>query len=133
MRHEELNSSNFFQQLLIEVPEFTPFYQEHIQDNEGELLSYVLMGDFTRFVYSVQRKATSSSVEARRWQKVLNRSLALLERAINSPDEELESLIWLGFVENLTPYEPRDVNSYQAIKAQLGPKLYEVLTIHFDP
>jgi hypothetical protein len=55
-----------------------------------------------------------------------------MERAINSPDERLETLIWLGFVENLTPSREEDVEAYKAIKAMLGPKLREVLVTHFD-
>lgn len=129
---QPINFKSFFPLLLSEVPEFEPAYRKHLAGDD-DLIPYVLVGEFVYFVYDAQKKASSKSAEAKRWQNVLSRSLALMERAINSSDEQLETLIWLGFVENLTPDRPEDVNSYLAIKAQLGPKLHEVLITYFDP
>jgi SAM-dependent methyltransferase len=121
----------FFSHLRLEVPEFEPVYRKHLRDND-EVLSYVLMGDVVRFVYEAYRQSVSNQADAKYWGKVVRISLALLEEAIDPSHKELVDVVWLGFVENMTPSYKEDLDAYLGIKAQLGPKLREVLN-YFDP
>ena len=111
------------------APEFQTVYEEHMSDND-ELLPHVLMGDFVRFLFDAYRKSMTSMSDAENWSQFVNRSLALMERAIASEDPRLVNLISVSFVGNLLPSDERDAESYKAIKVQLGPKLREELNLY---
>src|SRR5215213_109556 len=96
-----LKYDTFYSQLYAEIPEFSSFDLTD-DSKDGEVLHYILMADFTRFVYDVCRKCLANDKDSAIWKQLLEGSLDLMERAINSPDNRLEELIWLGFVENLT-------------------------------
>jgi len=49
MTHEPANAEQLFHELLNVVPEYAPHYTDHMEAND-ELLPYVLMDDFSRFV-----------------------------------------------------------------------------------
>ncbi len=53
MTHEPTNAEHLFRELLGVIPEFAPRYDAHLEDND-ELLPYVLMDDFSRFVVESQ-------------------------------------------------------------------------------
>ncbi len=121
---EPLDNEAFFPQLLSQVPEFRPFYDEHIADND-ELLPHVLMADFTRFLIDAHLRATSEADDVGRWGQLVERSLALLEDGMGSSDDDLQNAISVSFLEHLEWAE----EAYDEIKSLLGPKLREELGI----
>src|SRR4051812_43803920 len=99
MKDHELTYRNFVQQLLDEVPEFTPMYKEHVEFNNGEILPHVLLGDFVRFLFGTYKAISSDATNTDQGRLIVQRSLELMERAIVNTDEELQNLIGVSFVE----------------------------------
>ncbi len=48
----------FMTELVAQIPELEPLYSEHMQDNFGEMLPHVLMGDVTRFAVAKSQTLT---------------------------------------------------------------------------
>jgi hypothetical protein len=80
------------EELLDAVPEFRPPYEEHLRDNNDELLLHLLIADLARFVVAAER---AGEIE------VVDRSLATLERLFVSGDEQTNELVAVSFVEHL--------------------------------
>src|ERR1043165_368389 len=95
---------DFISQLLSEIPEFQPYYDEHMIDMRGELLPFLLLADFTRFVKESYRKSGSGLADSEYWGQVVERSLNLMEHAMGS-SKDVQELIILSFVENLLSSE----------------------------
>jgi hypothetical protein len=79
-------------ELLGAVPELAPAYEQHLADNDGELLLHVLFGDLTRFVVAAQ---------AGKDDALVTRSLSFVERLLVEGDEGTKNLVAVSFVENL--------------------------------
>jgi hypothetical protein len=45
-KQEFLNREDFISQLISEIPDFLPYYKEHLADVHGEVLPYLLIADF---------------------------------------------------------------------------------------
>ena len=131
MNAQNLTRQTVIPELLAEIPEFIPVYEEHMVDYD-EVIPHVLMGDFVRFLFDAYRKSQTDHANSQHWQHLINRILGLMERAIGSSDEYVENLISASFVENLSPSEEQDKEIYEALKAQLGPGLRRALEFH-DP
>lgn len=128
MSKQALGYDTFFEFLLGKVPEFRSIYKEHV-DYFGELLPHVLMGDFTRFLLDAYRKSVSGLADEEKWHEIVDRSLTLLEEAISSSDNELQSLVAYSFLENLLPRADADVQHFQNLKLRLGPHLQRELQL----
>lgn len=113
-----LTYDSFIPLLLQKLPELLPLYEEHMDDNFNELLPHVLFGDITRFVVS--------SYEEKKNLASLQRIFTLLDKAIQSKDNELRILISVSFLENL----PQDKVCFPEIKRLLSPALQKELELY---
>jgi len=124
MQHEICTYDSFVPTLLAEVPGFQVIYDEHLQAYD-EVLPHVLVGDLTRYVVASYRQMrTDASGTAR---QVADRSLALLEQAMQSSDARLQELVSVSFLENLHQAD----EDYDDIKTLLGPHLVKELA-HYE-
>jgi hypothetical protein len=111
-------SAPFIQRLLSVAPELQPLYDEHIRSNH-ELLSYVFMGDVTRYVISeTSGKAANESTE-----KILD----FFENELASGEQSSNSLIFLGFCENLFGEE----QALASLRPQMGRRLANAMKAVF--
>ena len=131
MESHELTYKSFVPQLLVEIPEFKPIYDEHIADYD-EILPHVLMGAFTRFLFDAYKKSKSPDANGEAYKQVVERSLNLMERAMGNGDLGVQNLISVSFLENLWPSEQADLPVYNEIKLLLGPQLRNELRL-YDP
>ncbi|MBI2387938.1 MAG: hypothetical protein HYV14_18275 [Elusimicrobia bacterium] len=106
---------NFVQELLATAPETRGIYQKHLEDN-GEALPHVFLGDVTRFVIDSYRTTNTG---------LLSRLLDFLERAVSSPDDKLQELVVVSFLENLH----QAGEDYEGVKRLLGPNLRKNLSL----
>ena len=86
------------------IPEFRSALDEHLRDHDGEVFQHVLLGDFTRFVLAARDRGDHALVD---------RCLAVLELAAQSPRPRMTNLVAVSFVENVAPWEPH-VQSFVA-------------------
>lgn len=101
-------SRDLAQRLIVDFPQLTPVMDEHLDDQEGELLPYLFMSDVARWAQTnndTDPQAVGSLVD---W----------LEAAFASGPQDVKDLIGLGFVEAL-PYPPEGA----ALLLRLGPEL----------
>jgi hypothetical protein len=80
------------------IPEFRPALEQHLRDQEGEVLPHLLFGDLTRFVLAARDGGDDALVE---------RCLAFLDLAARSPRPRVTNLVAASFVENVGPWEPQ--------------------------
>src|SRR5713101_1649283 len=83
--------------LLSAVPEFASAYQEHLADNEVELLLHVLFGDLTRFALDADENGDT---------EVIRRLLGFLDLSLREGDARVRNLVQVSFVENVLPWTP---------------------------
>src|SRR4051812_28243152 len=117
--------TGFPRELVRVIPEFQPLYNEHVAYYD-EVLPHVLMGSFTRFFKDALERSWVQNPNGLKWRGVVTRSLDLLESALASPDDKLQNLIAVSFVENLLP-EITDADSYEQLKSLLPGRLREEL------
>jgi hypothetical protein len=111
-------SASFIQRLLSAAPKLQPLYDEHIRSNH-ELLSYVFMGDVTRYVISENSgKTANGSTE---------KILSFFESELASGEESSSSLISLGFCENLFGEE----QALASLRPQMGRRLANAMKAVF--
>lgn len=92
-------------------PELQPVLAEHLEDQEGELLPYLLMADIERW----------SEAEVTRDTERISELIAWFENEFTTGDQEVKDLIGVGFVEML-PHTPDG----DPILNLLGPELRQV-------
>ena len=103
--------ADFTQRLVEGAPELTPLVQEHLADQEGELLPYLLMADvagWAHATYPSDPEAVGGVVD---WLEDEYAQAATAEK----------DLIGLGFVEAI-PYRPDGA----PLLMRLGPELTQV-------
>lgn len=100
--------SDFTYRLVGAAPELTPLLDEHLADQEGELLAYVFMADVSRWLF------TTSTANPGRVREVLE----WLESEFSSADFDVRNLIDVGIVE-MFPAAPEGV----PVLEMLGPEL----------
>lgn len=102
--------------LVHRFPELLPLLQEHLDDQDGEVLPHVFMGDLTRWL--VRRFATAGAQDA-----TLRQILGFMEDAYRSRDPEAQELLSVSLLENL----PRPGETGWEIRSIVGPALREEL------
>ena len=83
--------ADFTQRLIEEAPELEPLVQEHLADQEGELLPYLLMGDIAQWLHERSRTDPRRVGEIFGW----------LEGEFARGDFDTRNLIDVGIVEML--------------------------------
>jgi hypothetical protein len=123
-----LNHESLVPDLLAAVPEFRPWYNEHLRDY-GEILPYVLLDDFYRFLVGIYQQLSSGGEKAEQAKQIADRSMKLLDRAVQSTDSETRALV-LSLLHNLDTRAP----DYQEIKSFLlgGPNLKTAFNQYFN-
>lgn len=92
-----LTASEFVTSLTAEVPETTDTINEHLADQEGELLLHLLTGDLRLLAIDWFRTGRTDALE---------RLLSVLERGLRKGDEYVENAVAVSFVEDLGWWEP---------------------------
>ena len=95
-------------ELLTEVPELQPVLDDHLAEQEGELLPYLFMGDVAQWLH--ERGSTDSAL--------VGEVLARLESRYAAGDFETKNLIDVGMIEMLPP-----VPDGATVLGLLGPEL----------
>lgn len=85
--------------VLDEVPEFRPLYDEHVEDNFGEVLPHVLFGDVSRFAVDAYNRGATALAE---------RVIRLMERLARDGDTLTSELVGVSFVGNIGPDDVDD-------------------------
>jgi hypothetical protein len=109
-----MNASNvaFICALIYACDELTPILQEHLDDQDGEILPHLLIADIERWCEAEIEVGTSVS-------EALRAALDFIEEALNSGvATEVEELISVSFLEHL----PRPGDSGDRLREVLGPK-----------
>src|SRR5262245_7539088 len=116
MSHEPANAERLFRELLSAVPEFAPQYDAHLADND-ELLPYVLMDDFSRFVVETQ---SSGHLD------VFQRCIRFLNACYVSAGDDVRLLVRSTFSETVETLW-RNPGQFAAIYAALVPDLQQTI------
>lgn len=122
MTKSALKYEQFGEILLREVPSLRMVFDEHLKQHD-EILLHVLMGDVTRFLISKYREVKAGAKDAEGAAQLVRALLAILEAAMASPDDKLQELVSVSFLENLHQAE----SDYDGIKELLGPALSKEL------
>lgn len=88
---------DFVDTLLKQVPELRELYEEHIK-HDPEILPHVFFADMTWHIVDLLRDSTTEIPSE------VVRLLDLFEDALGSGHEDVQELIGVSFVENLTGY-----------------------------
>ena len=104
-------SQDLARQLIAEVPDLEPVMEEHLTDQEGELLPYLFLADVARWA-----QTTFASDPA-----AVGRAVDWLELEFARAEADEKDLIGLGFVE-ATPVPPEGA----PLLLRLGPELTQV-------
>ena len=104
-------SQDLVHRLVDEFPDLQPVMDEHLSDQEGELLPYLFLADVARWA-----QATYPTGQA-----LVGRMVDWLEREYTSAEPAEQDLIGLGFVEAIS-FPPEGA----ALLLRLGPELTRV-------
>jgi hypothetical protein len=99
--------ADFLPRLAADVPVLGPILEEHLEDNDGELLAHLLLSDIRR--WCLEHVTTDPATV----QQVADG----LEHALGSGDEVVENALAVSFVEDLMA----DGAAGAAVIAMLGP------------
>jgi hypothetical protein len=110
------SGDSMVRELVHRFREFDAPYQEHVKDNDGELLPHVLFWDFTQIiVQSFTERAVSGAMD---WRG----ALFYLEESYIAGDRYLREIVGTSFLESLPfPHE----SGYGIVK-ELPPTLASV-------
>jgi hypothetical protein len=103
--------------LVYRFQELLPLLEQHLSDQDGEVLPHLLMADVER--WSTQAAVSGSSEQLR----VVKRLISFLERAFSEGGDDVQELIAVSFLEHL----PRPSEPGAEIRDQLGPNLKKQL------
>ena len=115
-----LTRENYLSNLLEQIPEFLPVYEEHIADNR-DVLHYVLMGELFDF---------ASSAYARREIILLARIVDFVNQLAISGDDDLRELVHVSFIEDV-PYSPVD-DAIRPLLNDTALDMYQAV-VNFEP
>lgn len=104
-------SHGLVRRLVASYPQLEPVMTEHLADQEGELLPYLVMADIARWTQATNADDPELVGEIVDW----------LEREFAAAEPAEKDLIGLGFVETI-PYPPEGA----ALLLRLGPELTSV-------
>ena len=102
------SSESLMRELVSQFAALRPLMDEHLADQEGELLPYLLMADVERWAEKESTRNPDQVAEVTAW----------LESRFDSGDDVLKDLIGVGFVE-MIPHTPTG----DPILDRLGPSL----------
>lgn len=85
--------SDFTGRLIAWAPELRPILEEHLADQEGELLAYLLMGDVATWLDGQSRNDPRRAAQVLEW----------LEQEFVDGDFDVRNLIDVGIIEMLPP------------------------------
>jgi hypothetical protein len=100
--------SDFTGRLIVSTPELRPILEEHLADQEGELLAYLLMGDVAKWLDGESRNDPQRAAQVLAW----------LEHEFVTGDFDVRNLIDVGIIEML-PGMPEGA----PVLDMLGPEL----------
>jgi len=123
MHDESEKTRKFIEELIQEIPELTPVYQEHIDFNR-EILPYVLLDEFSRFVIEKITPGQGKQIDT----SLLERFASLLESTLEEGDGEVSTAIRTTFCESVDGLW-KEKSLHHLILAFLGPHLKECLSI----
>ena len=92
-----LTASEFVTSLRADVPETNDTINDHLADQEGELLLHVLTADLRRLAIDWFRTGRIDATE---------RLLSVLDRGFREGDEYVQNAVAVSFVEDLGWWEP---------------------------
>ena len=92
------SEEHFFDSMLLAIPEFRPRFEEHLESND-EVLSYVLLNDFSRFVLRESENGRSEGGSGAESRDTCRRCLSFLNTAFSEGDEGIRLLIRSTFSE----------------------------------
>jgi hypothetical protein len=102
---------SFVRALVDHFPELHPLFQEHLDDQENDILPHVFMADVERWL---ERKAINRQPRA---GELVEGILEFLEDEIRSGGTEVANVIHASFLEHL----PRPGQPGSEIREMLGP------------
>jgi hypothetical protein len=107
-------TEGFIDDLVAQVPSLQPLLRQHLEDNFGEVLPHVFLGDLTRHVVQEYRKAhdgeANVGVEA---GTPLENVLKAFEDIFAAGNTEISELIVVSFLENL-PRPGRKAQTFES-------------------
>lgn len=118
-----ITHENVVDELNRRIPEFKEVYNEHLNDNYGEVLHHPLFADLTRFTIAVYRSSVEAGGDSLQSSNTFDRILGFIEDAAQSGDEGVAELVQLSFLENLHQTGPY----YWAIRSRLKPVSFKLL------
>ena len=125
MAWEPANAQRFFDDLLSEIPEFSDSFNDHIADNE-ELLPYVLMDNFSRFVIEMYvQSVDSGSADC---MDIFERSISFLNKKFSSSDDDIQVMINTTFCETIEALGSEG-DTLKNICERLSPELQACINI----
>ena len=95
--NEPLSAPDFVNLLVNRVPSARPIVDEHLADQEGELLLHLLMANLGRYVQSTFDQGDMATSDA---------LLAVVDDALRRGDADVVNAVRVSFVENLAPWDP---------------------------
>lgn len=118
----ECNQFNLFaKNLVAEIGPLQKIYEDHIEQNE-EILPYVLMDEFCRFIINnLQQRAPGS-------KNLFKEFSAYLEGVISDSDEEMAILIRTTFCETIDSLW-RETDLHKWLLNNIGPLLKKELSV----
>ncbi len=111
MPNQQSDEEALFATILHNVPQFLPRYEEHISDND-ELLPYVLMNDFSRFLMEVREDAP-----------LFRTIVELLNRLYQEGNENVRLLLHSTFSETIAVIQDKELHA--RVWELLSPDLQE--------
>lgn len=93
---------------------FQNVYEEHLKDNNNEVLIHPLVADYTRLFVSLIKEKSNL--------KLTNSFLDILDRTISNDNQDVVDIIYISFIERLDKDGQNYVknSNYEKIKKQLN-------------
>lgn len=108
---------SFVGALVYRFPLLRPMLQEHLDDQEGEVLPHLFMADVERWL---EREVLNRPAQS---QTEIAALLAFLEEAFVTGDEEIRNVISASFLEHL----PRPGEPGSQVRGMVGPSMADQL------
>jgi hypothetical protein len=96
MSAEPISGTDFVEMLMARVPSTRAVVEEHLADQDGELLLHLLMADVSRFAVSAFQHGDAATVNA---------VMVVVDEALTVGDDELVNAVQVSFVEVIGPWE----------------------------
>lgn len=104
----QMSRQMFVERLVDEVPQTAGLVTEHLEDNDGELLLHLLMGDLLRFAVSAFQANDTLTA---------SKVLGLVDQALRDGDEYVQNAVAVSFVEH-SGFGPGESEEFLAVWPQ---------------